>query len=145
MPKKILPQKNLPKKILGFTLVELSIVMAIVILLALIAIPSYNTYVTGGRRADGTTSLLNLAQQMERYFTENNTYVGATLANVGVSPTSPQSYYNLQILTATATAYTLQAVPQGSQATNDTLCSTLTLNQLGQKGESGTGTSADCW
>jgi len=39
----------------------------------------------------------------------------------------------------------LQAIPQGSQASKDTKCGTLTLNQAGAKTESGTGTVSDCW
>ncbi len=128
----------------GFTLIELVIVMVIIGILIAVAVPSYNSYIQASRRADGKAALLNLAAQMERYFTTNNTYVGATLANIGSSATSPSGYYNLSITSATASNYTIQAAPTGAQA-SDSLCSTLTLNQLGQKGDTGTGSVTDCW
>jgi len=45
-----------------------------------------------------------------------------------------------------ATGYTINAAPQGAQATRDTECATLTLTSAGVKGISGgTGTVDQCW
>lgn len=132
------------KKYSGFTLIELVVAMAIMVILIAVAYPSYNSYVQKTRRSDGQTALMDLANRMDRYFTENNSYAGATLTTVGMPATSPQSYYNLSITSATATAFTIQATPTGAQA-GDTTCGNLTLNQLGQKGKSGTAAVADCW
>lgn len=63
------------KRITGFTLVELMIVVAIVGILAAIAYPSYIDSVRKGRRAEGRTAVTSLLQQQERFFTQNNTYV----------------------------------------------------------------------
>jgi type IV pilus assembly protein PilE len=120
------------------------VVVAIIGILIGIAYPSYTSYMQAGRRTDGKAAIMDLAAHMERYFTTNNTYAGATLTNLGMSATSPSGYYTLSITTATATDYTVQAAPTGVQA-SDTLCGTYTLNQLGQKGETGTGSVADCW
>lgn len=130
------------KKLTGFTLIELLIAIAIVAILTAIAIPAYNNYILQARRADGQTTLLDLANRMEQYFTQNNTYVGATPANVGVNVASPQGFYTISIGNLGASTYTLTAAPAGSQV-NDTSCGNLTLDQLGQKGRSGTAT--DCW
>ena len=132
------------KKAFGFSLLELMVAVAILAIIGAIAFPSYISYVTNARRADGQTALLDLANRMERYFTMNNTYVGATLTAVGADATSPDGFYGLSITNTSATAYTLQAAPQGAQA-SDTTCGTLTLNELGQKGETGTGTAQECW
>lgn len=129
----------------GFTLIEIMIVIVIIAILVGIAYPSYVGYITKSRRSDGQSALLDLSNRMERYFTTNNTYVGATLSNVGAPSTTTGGYYTLSITTATATTYTIQAAPTGTQASQDTLCGSLTLNQLGQKGENGTGSVADCW
>ncbi len=133
------------KKIIGFTLIELMVTVVIIGILTAIAYPTYQGYMAKNRRSDGQVALLDLANRMERYFASNNTYAGATLAGVGEAATSPNGYYNMSIATATATNYTLQAAPTGAQATADTLCGTLTLNQLGQKGTTGTGAAATCW
>ena len=132
------------KQFAGFTLIEMMIVLAIIGIITVLAYPSYSGYILKSHRSDGQTALLDLANRMERYFTTNNTYSGATLTAIGSTSTSPQGYYNLTITRATASTYTLQASPIGAQA-NDTLCNSLTLNQLGQKSETGTGTSSDCW
>ena len=100
------------------------------------------------RRADGKIALLELTQALERYFTENNTYVGASLGGGAgdIYPaTSPEGHYSLSFTNGpSATGFTVQAAPQGAQ-TGDTRCANLTLTATGVKGASGTGTVADCW
>ena len=58
----------------GFTLMELMIVVAIIGILAGIAYPTYQDSVRKSRRADAEAVLLELAQWMERFYTENNRY-----------------------------------------------------------------------
>jgi len=137
----------------GFTLVELMIVVAIVGILAAIAYPSYQEQVRKSRRADCEGALTGLAGAMERYFTVNNSYVGATVGTGGIyADKCPidgnTAYYNLSIPSSTLTAngYTLNAAPTGAQ-TGDK-CGTLTLTSTGQKGVSGAAsgiTWQDCW
>ncbi len=129
----------------GFTLIELMIVLVIITLLAAIAYPSYTSYVTRSKRAQAQAALLDMAARMERFYNANNTYSTATLASIGAPATTENGDYNLNIQAATGTAFNIQAVPQGAQATDDTACATLTYNQLGAKGITGTGTVADCW
>ena len=129
----------------GFTLIELLITLLIICILAATAYPTYQSYIVSSRRTDAKSSLLNMANLMERYYSLNNTYVGATLANLGLANPTPQGYYNLQITSAAATTYTLTGVPIGAQATNDTTCASFTLNQLGQMGITGTGVASTCW
>ena len=119
----------------GFTLIELMIAVAIVGILAGIAYPSYQDSVRESRRADAKGALLGFANSMERYFTENNTYVGAP-ANAGTA------YYTLSInVAANARSYTLNAAPTGADR-----CGTLTLTNTGVRGITATGvTVADCW
>ena len=122
----------------GFTLIELMIVVAIIGILAAIAVPQYTDYVTRSRRADGQSTLLQVAQELERCYTQFSAYNNANCAVVtsgAVSQTSPEGYY---VIAATGTAlsasaFTLTATPQGTQAANDSDCPTLTVNQLGER------------
>lgn len=131
----------------GFTLVELAIAVAVVALLASVAYPSYNAYVARSRRADAKQAMLDLAQRLERYYTERGTYAGATLGGTdGIYPdVSAGGYYKLAIGTQTADAFTISATPQGAQ-TGDA-CAAFGYNQLGEQSVSSAATlsAAKCW
>jgi type IV pilus assembly protein PilE len=129
----------------GFSLIELMIVVAIVAILAGIAYPSYFDSVIQSRRADAKTTLLDLAQQIERFYSENHTYANVAASIGGTPQDSPDGWYAISIV-STATTYTLTATPQNSQ-TNDTYCQTYTYNNLGQEGVTGgaTWTAEQCW
>lgn len=133
----------------GFTLIELMMVIAIIAFLSLLAYPSYVEQVRRSRRAQAQSDLLSVAQTLERFHTERNTYdgfaTGAVLpADVGRSPAAgPDIFYNLSLTAAaTATAFTLQAVPIGDQAADR--CGTLTIDQAGVRTPN-SGATEDCW
>jgi type IV pilus assembly protein PilE len=134
------------------------ITVAIVAIVASIAYPSYQEQVRKTRRADAQGALMGFANAMERYFTVNNTYLGA--ANGGGNTGAPAStlykseapldgntkYYDLTIQAATASTYTLNAARKNAQASDR--CGTLTLTNTGVRGISGAVagvTAADCW
>ena len=107
----------------GFTLIELMIAVMIVGIIAAVAIPSYQSQVTKSRRADAQGALTGLANAMERYFTNQNTYAGAAVGDGGIFPDQAPldggtKYYQLSISAQDASSYTLQATPiaGGAQA-----------------------------
>lgn len=137
----------------GFTLIELMITVAIVAILAAIAFPSYQDQVRKTRRADAAATLLENQQWMERNFTVSGRYdqksdgTAVTIAALPnqVSPKEGSSvFYNLSLPAVTSSTYTLQAAPANAQ-TSDTICANLSIDQLGAKSISGTGTAAACW
>jgi type IV pilus assembly protein PilE len=136
------------RNLLGFTLIELMIVVAIVAILAAIAIPSYRKYVLQSHRSVAKSTLLEMASREERYYTLNNAYpASATSLNYPSAtisvPDATAPYYQVSVVNG-GSNFSLQAVPTGSQA-NDT-CGTYTLNDLGVQGNTGNSTSsADCW
>jgi type IV pilus assembly protein PilE len=119
----------------GFTLIELIIVIVIVGILASIALPSYQDSVRKARRSDAKAALLENANFMERFYTENNTY---TLGGTALSITST-NYYDLDPTTSGA-SYTLKATPTGSQTSDS--CGNLSITNTGLKSATGTGS---CW
>jgi len=135
----------------GFTLIEILIAVVIVAILASVAVPAYIEQVAKAKRADAQGALLGLAQSMERFFTENNTYCGSDADGVvgtcvdgdvpGIFATQVPTdggdpYYNLTITTTTATNYTLTATRTGSMA-RDANCGDYTLNSVGQMNHTG--------
>lgn len=131
------------KRLYGFTLVELMIVVAIVGVLAAVALPAYTEHVRSGKRGEAKADLAELAQFMERFYTENNTYVGAAASlPFNQSPRGAgQANYTIRVTAADAESFTLSAARTGSMT--DDRCGTLTLNERGQKGAAA-GVS-NCW
>ncbi|MBP6903177.1 MAG: type IV pilin protein [Burkholderiaceae bacterium] len=130
----------------GFTLLELMITVAVIAILAGVAYPSYTSFVAKGRRADAKQALLDIAQRMERRYTERATYAGATLGTDGLyANVSQGGYYSLAIATATADGFTLTATPRGAQAGD--ACGTYRYNQLGEQslGSDASMSVAKCW
>lgn len=127
----------------GFTLIELMIVLAVVAILAALAVTSYDFAVVKTRRAAAKGCLAEAAQYMERYFTTNLKYTGAGVPACSADVTD---HYRIEFAgTLDASTYTLQAVPTGAQASADRLCGTLSVNQAGTKGATGSGGPEACW
>lgn len=144
----------------GFTLIELMITVAVIAILAAVVLPSYQDSVRKARRVDARNALTAVAQLMERYNTENNTYAGATLGAAATNlyrTTSENGFYTVSFAVGTppvpantntgATTFLIYATPVGAQA-NDS-CKTFTLDQTGFRDVTGSPapslTRAQCW
>ena len=131
------------RMIRGFTLIELMIVVGILAITIAIGYPAYRDQVMKSRRAEGMGELLEPADRMERFYSGNGTYNGATLgpdADDVYETTTEKGNYTLGITSATTVLFTITATPNGPQG-NDK-CGTFTLTSNGQKSASG---GNDCW
>lgn len=133
------------KKVGGFSLIELMVVVAIVAILAAVAYPSYQEYIARSRRADAKTVLLENAQFLERFFTQNGTYENAVLPVTEAPKEGSTKFYDIGfVAAATATAFQIQAVPKNGQAGDR--CGKLRVNQSNQKSVAdATLSSSECW
>lgn len=131
------------KREYGFTLIELIIVVLVIGILAAIAIPSYQDYVTRSRRAEAQSYMMELAMSEEKWRANNSSYGNLQAdgsISSGAAATRTTTYYNYTIAAGTNT-YTITATARGVQATRDVSCSPLTLTQDGAK----TPTTGGCW
>lgn len=127
----------------GFTLIELMIVVAIIAILAAIAFPTYQNQVEQTRRTTAKSDLLELAQWMERRYSNGFDYRNGgnnPVLPFNQSPQNGTAFYTIGFVgNVTRDTFTLQAVPTGGQANDD--CGTLTLDEQGNRGAS----QANCW
>jgi type IV pilus assembly protein PilE len=128
------------KKVFGFTIVELMIVLAIVAILAALALPNYTASVRKSRRAAAQTDLLEFAGTAERIFTQTNSYL-STDADTDGTPNEvivDTDFYTYTFSAGpTATTWTIQAAPKTGQ--DEDPCGTMTLNQTGARAGAVTG------
>src|SRR5437868_3603958 len=130
----------------GFTLIELMAVVAIVGILSAVAYPSYIQSVARGNRAAAESFLLEVSTVQERFLVDNRAYA-TTLATLGYTSVPSTVSSNYQVTVAVVAGppqgYVLTATPLNGQAGNDAACGTLTLSGTGDKSASGGG--SNCW
>lgn len=125
----------------GFTLVELMIAVAVVTILALVAIPSYTSFVQKSARGDAMAVLMDMRLKQERYRQNNSSYA-VTLASVSIGTSSPNGKYNVAIVNAGAGTFLATATPAGTQASDS--CGTFAVDQNGPNTTGGYANNA-CW
>lgn len=132
----------------GFTLIEVLMVVAIIGLIAAIGYPSYQEQVRKARRAEGMGELLEMADRLERRYSDQGTYAGINAdALYGITtadntrPTT-NGHYKLDIVSADAVQFTISAAPQGNQTKDK--CGTFTMTSQGVKTVSGGLSVDDC-
>jgi type IV pilus assembly protein PilE len=114
-----------PNRDRGFTLIEVMVTVAVVAILAAIAVPSYRDYVIRGKVPEATSRLATRQVQLEQYFQDNRTYVGAP----GCAAENPDNpYFDFSCTVQTATAFTL-----GAQGKNAMTGFTYTVTQANAK------------
>ncbi len=134
----------------GFSLIELMTTVAIVAILAGVAYPQYLSYVRRSNRTDATTALIQAAQGLQRCYSQNMTfsYVGCLTPG-----SSPNGYYTIAATLTPPTGsalstFVLTATPAKAPQTNDTACSSFTLNSVGAQAvtnSAGVVNTTTCW
>jgi type II secretion system protein G len=112
------------KKTIGFTLIEILVVVTIIGLLTLIAVVSYSTFLKQARDAKRKSDLSQIAAALEMYRSNNDTYPTTSLTQL-TSPTvyiqsipvDPKNPTNTYYYSASTSDYTLGAYLEGGGTT----------------------------
>ena len=129
----------------GFSLIELLIVVVIVGILGSIGYPQYTEYVVRAARADAMELLLDAANKQEQFFVDNRRYTN-DLAALNVSNVSENKYFNITLAVPTdGLSFVIEAKPVSGGVADDPRCETLTINEIGVKGSTGTANANECW
>lgn len=122
----LVAMKNMRKRVRGFTLIEVMVVVAIIGILASVAYPSYQDYVLRSRISEAAGAMEGLRTDMERFYQDNWTYAGASAP---CASTRSIEAFNLNCTgTRDNKTYTVQAVGKGIASGF-----TYTVNQLNER------------
>jgi|SRR5687767_9090934 len=129
------------RRVMGFTLIELMITVAVVAILGAIAYPSYQSYATRARRSDAQQLMTLISLKQSQYILDARTYTeklgsnGLNIAKDGWTcgdTNCTNAYYTVTAapdMTTTPPSFTITATPQGAQAGDGNL----TLTSAGTK------------
>lgn len=132
---------------LGFTLIEIMIVVVIIGILAAIAVPQYSEYSRKARRSAAQALMSSIAAKQNQHLLSQRVFT-SSLSDLGLEiPANVDDHYALVIEpdnAAVPPTFTVTATPAGDQS-NDT-CGVLTIDEMGNKSASKDGTDvAGCW
>jgi len=137
------PAGQVNRAVRGFSILELMIVVAIAVVIAAIAIPSYQEQARKGRRAAATAALIDATSRQEQFFLDNKTYTTTIIAGgLNMAAVIESGTYALSVDAPTGAClvdrcYRVRATPQGVQAGDK--CGVLTVDSDRVK------TPNNCW
>jgi prepilin-type N-terminal cleavage/methylation domain-containing protein len=134
----------------GFTLIELMITVAVIAVLAAIALPSYNDYITRSKLTEAHSQLSDLRVKLEQRFQDARSYVNCPAI---VAAVTDVKYFNFSCdmtVPDTTNMFLIQAAGIGDLAgitftVNESNVRTTTVaggSTMANKGYTG---NASCW
>ena len=142
---------KLRRRSVGFTLIEVMIVVAIIGILAAVALPAYNDYVRRGQLPEAFNALSDYRTKMEQYYQDNRNYGSSTAcadaASANTWNTFPTTIKYFTFTCATSNSqqnYTITATGASGNAVGHVY----TINQNGDRATTkfkNNNVTATCW
>lgn len=131
------------KKMRGFTLIELMIVVVIVGILAAVAMPAYTDFIARGKIAQGTEALSEAKVRMEQVYNSNRSY----LLSDNTCPDFSASFSDIPFTiahspTCTKDTFTLKVTGKSANGMSGYWYS---INESGEKKSATPTGSGNCW
>ena len=136
------------KKQLGFTLIELMIVVVVAALLAALAVPAYTAYIARGKIAQVTGALSEAKVRMEQSFNSVRTYAtapGGSDCNADLfAPLFSDTAFSVVVSACSDTTFTITATGLSTKGMSGYI---YTINQSGEKTSTtpAATTPQNCW
>ncbi|MEO5697310.1 MAG: type IV pilin protein [Burkholderiaceae bacterium] len=112
----------------GFTLIEVTIAVAMAGVLSSVALPSFEGQLQRVRRTDALVAMMQIQSSQERFRSNAMSY--GNLSEIGAASVSPSRHYTLTTTANSGLGYEVLATASGTQA-RDTACRVLKLSALG--------------
>jgi len=133
------------KEKIGFTLIEMLIVLAILSIIAAIAYPAYQSHIIKVRRVEAQGELIKAQIQQSSYRIINPSFLSQA-ATSGLPLNHP--HYQFSVEHASTNTYTLKATVKPSSNTqnnDDQECLSLYIDQNNNKTSDGESDNSRCW
>lgn len=128
---------------MGFSLIELLVVLSIITILIALAAPLYSSHLIKMRRSNAAVALADIASQLEHYYLLHHTYQNIVIDQKSISSLI-NGNYKIQVEIHSPDDYLISAIPINTQA-EDKLCGSLILEVNGMKKITGIGRLNECW
>ena len=141
------------RKLKGFSLIELMVVVSVVAIIATIAYPTFQEQMRKGRRTDCHNALMEIASLQTRFRDEFGSYT-TTIAGtftagggLGLSTQSDEGFYTLSAALVGGNNQTFIATctPTAGAAQVGDSCGNITLDHMGVKNRTGAMGLNQCW
>lgn len=138
---------KVPARSCGFTMLEVTIVVAVVAILSSVALPNYGTYAARGKISQATSQLGGMAVTLQQYYQDNRTYSGAcTSGSTAPLPAATSGDFTYSCPKLTETEYSVVATGKSGTRVAGLV---YTIDQYGNRATTaapaGWPTSTACW
>ena len=140
----------MPRRLRGFSLIELLAVLAIVAILAALAVPAYGRYIYRARRVDGKELLWRIVHAQEHHYATYGRYGGLAELGFAEPAWSEQGRYRATLRLVSGErpqSFVATAWPVSEQSKD--LCGALAVDDTGRKTPAAVDSAANangaCW